>query len=207
MSGKKRRIEDGRPRKEVLGRRRHSRSCPEMKISAKFDESVDLAIRLGVDPKHADQMVRGAVNLPHGTARRSAWSCSPRATRPRRRRRPAPTRWAPRTSSRGSRKENWLDFDSAVSTPGPHGTGRPARSRARSARPDAEPEGRYRDLRRRQGGSRTQGRSRRVQGREGGMVHARIGKISFGAEKLRENAWALLELIQKLKPSTRRAPT
>ena len=42
---------------------------PQMKISEKFDETVDLAIRLGVDPKHADQMVRGAVNLPHGTGK------------------------------------------------------------------------------------------------------------------------------------------
>src|ERR671924_241409 len=42
---------------------------PKLKISEKYDESVDLAIRLGVDPKHADQMVRGAVNLPHGTGK------------------------------------------------------------------------------------------------------------------------------------------
>src|SRR5579872_3730185 len=42
---------------------------PLLKISAKFDESVDLAVRLGVDPKHADQLVRGAVNLPHGTGK------------------------------------------------------------------------------------------------------------------------------------------
>src|SRR6478736_2360942 len=42
---------------------------PSLKISEKFDESVDVAIRLGVDPKHADQMVRGAVNLPHGTGK------------------------------------------------------------------------------------------------------------------------------------------
>ena len=42
---------------------------PKLKISSKFDETVDLAVRLGVDPKHADQMVRGAVNLPHGTGK------------------------------------------------------------------------------------------------------------------------------------------
>src|SRR3954452_16312663 len=42
---------------------------PKTKISAKFDETVDIAVRLGVDPKHADQMVRGAVNLPHGTGK------------------------------------------------------------------------------------------------------------------------------------------
>src|SRR4051812_33025072 len=42
---------------------------PKTKVSTKFDETVDLAVRLGVDPKHADQMVRGAVNLPHGTGK------------------------------------------------------------------------------------------------------------------------------------------
>src|SRR3984885_3963124 len=42
---------------------------PKLKISSKFDETVDIAVRLGVDPKHADQMVRGAVNLPNGTGK------------------------------------------------------------------------------------------------------------------------------------------
>src|SRR5579862_8145335 len=42
---------------------------PKLKISDKYDETVDVAIRLGVDPKHADQMVRGSVNLPHGTGK------------------------------------------------------------------------------------------------------------------------------------------
>ena len=50
---------------------------PKTKISSKFDETVDLAVRLGVDPKHADQMVRGAVVLPHGTGKVFASSCSP----------------------------------------------------------------------------------------------------------------------------------
>src|SRR6185503_2467900 len=43
---------------------------PKLKISEKYDESVDIAVRLGVDPKHADQMVRGAVNLPNGTGKK-----------------------------------------------------------------------------------------------------------------------------------------
>src|SRR5690348_672878 len=42
---------------------------PHTKISEKYDETVDIAVRLGVDPKHADQMVRGAVNLPNGTGK------------------------------------------------------------------------------------------------------------------------------------------
>src|SRR5512137_2998115 len=43
---------------------------PETKISSKYDESVDIAVRLGVNPKHADQMVRGALVLPHGTGKK-----------------------------------------------------------------------------------------------------------------------------------------
>jgi hypothetical protein len=64
---------------------------------AKFDETVEISINLGVDPRHADQQVRGVVNLPSGTAATSASPSSParaRRTRPRPR---APTSWAPRT--------------------------------------------------------------------------------------------------------------
>ena len=63
-----------------------------------FDESVEAAFRLGVDPRKAEQMIRGTVSLPqrHGQER-CASRCSPRATRPARRRRPVPTTWAPTT--------------------------------------------------------------------------------------------------------------
>jgi large subunit ribosomal protein L1 len=64
--------------------------------TSKFDETVEIAINLGVDPRHADQMVRGVVNLPKGTARTSASRCSPRATRLRKPRRRAPRSSAPR---------------------------------------------------------------------------------------------------------------
>ena len=58
---------------------------------AKFDETVELAMRLGVDPRHADQMVRGTVVLPHGTGKSKRVLVVASASRRRRRRRPAPT--------------------------------------------------------------------------------------------------------------------
>ena len=70
--------------------------------TTKFDSTVDVAMRLGVDPRKADQMVRGTVNLPHGTARPPGCSCSPTATRPRRRERRAPTSSAATTDRAGS---------------------------------------------------------------------------------------------------------
>jgi large subunit ribosomal protein L1 len=65
--------------------------------TAKFDESIEVALNLGVDPRHADQMVRGVVNLPKGTGKTVRVRCSPRAPRPRKRRRPVPTWSGPRT--------------------------------------------------------------------------------------------------------------
>ena len=64
--------------------------------TAKFDETIEVALNLGVDPRHADQMVRGVVSFPKAPARPSASRCSPRAQRPTRPRRPARTSSAPR---------------------------------------------------------------------------------------------------------------
>ncbi len=63
-----------------------------------FDESVEAAFRLGVDPRKAEQMIRGTVSLPHGTGKSvRVRGVRRRATRPARRRRPVPTSWAPTT--------------------------------------------------------------------------------------------------------------
>ena len=69
------------------------------RAKAKFDETVEIAMNLGVDPRHADQMVRGVVTLPNGTGRSQRVAVFARGPRPTRRRPRAPTSSAPRSSS------------------------------------------------------------------------------------------------------------
>ena len=117
---------------------------------AKFDETVDLAVRLGVNPRHADQMVRGAVVLPHGTgqALRVARLRQGREGA-RRREQPAPTSWARRTRGQGPGRLHGLrPRDRHARHDGP---GRQARAHPRPARPHAQPQGRHRHVRREDG--------------------------------------------------------
>jgi hypothetical protein len=72
--------------------------------AAKFDETVEVAVLLGLDPKKSDQTIRGTVSMPSGTARPCAWPSSPPATPPRRPARPAPTSSAATTSPPTSRR-------------------------------------------------------------------------------------------------------
>ena len=74
------------------------------RASAKFDETIEVAMNLGVDPRHADQMVRGVVNLPNGTGRTVRVAVFARAPRPTKPRPPAPTSSVRKTWSRSSRR-------------------------------------------------------------------------------------------------------
>ncbi len=71
------------------------------RATAKFDETIEVAMNLGVDPRHADQMVRGVVSLPNGTGRSAAWPFSPRVQRLRRPSARGPISSAPRTWPNG----------------------------------------------------------------------------------------------------------
>jgi large subunit ribosomal protein L1 len=175
---------------------------PQMKISEKFDESVDLAIRLGVDPKHADQMVRGAVNLPHGTGKTVRVVVFAKGDKAKEAQDAGADAVGAEDLVEKITKENWLDFDSAVATPDLMGLvgrlGRVLGPRGLMPNPKVgtvtfDVGKAVRELK----GGRVEFKAEKA-----GVVHARIGKMSFGGDKLRENAWALLELIQKLKPST-----
>ena len=152
----------------------------------KFDETVDVAMRLGVDPRKADQMVRGTVNLPHGTgktARVLVFANGDKAEA---------AREAGADIVGGDElieKVNggWLDFDAVVATPGHDGQGRPPRPRARPPWPDAEPEDRHRHPRRGQGRLRHQGRQDRVPRRPARQpaLHHRQGVVLRGRSSRR----------------------
>ena len=176
---------------------------PNLKISEKFDESVDMAIRLGIDPKHADQSVRGAVNLPHGTGKTARVIVFAKGDKAKEAQDAGADQVGAEDLVEKITKENWLDFDSAVSTPDLMGLvgrlGRVLGPRGLMPNPKVgtvtfDVAKAVRELK----GGRVEFQAEKL----GGIIHARIGKISFGSDKLRENAWAMLELIQKLKPST-----
>lgn len=175
---------------------------PQTKISEKFDESVDVAIRLGVDPKHADQMVRGAVNLPNGTGKTVRVVVFAKSDKAKEALEAGADFVGAEDLVARIQTENWLDFDAAVATPDMMGLvgriGRVLGPRGLMPNPKVgtvtfDVAKAVRELK----GGRVEFRVEKA-----GIVHARIGKISFGGTKLRENAWALLELLQKLKPSS-----
>lgn len=115
---------------------------------AKFDETVDVAIGLGVDPKYSDQMVRGAVSLPHGLGKtvRVAVFCKGEKEAEAR---AAGADIAGAEELVAKIKEGWLEFDAGRRHSRCHGPRRPGRSCARPPRSDAQCQDRHRDLRRR----------------------------------------------------------
>src|SRR5207302_9273045 len=90
---------------------------PTMKISEKFDETVDLAIRLGVDPKNADQRVRGGVNLPYGTGKTTRVVVFAKGDKDKEAQEAGADAVGAEDLVEKITEENWLEFDSAVSTP------------------------------------------------------------------------------------------
>lgn len=170
--------------------------------STKFDETVDVAVRLGVNPKHADQMIRSSCSLPHGTGktvRVVVFAKGERAAE-------AEEAGADFVGSddlvKKIQDDGWLDFDSAIATPDMMGlVGRLGRILGpRNLMPNPKVGTVTMDVAK----AVTALKAGRIDFRteKTGIVHAPIGKVSFGAEKLRENLVALLETLQRLKPST-----
>ncbi len=168
---------------------------------AKFDETVELAVRLGVDPRHADQQVRGAVVLPHGTGKTVRVLVFAKGDK------------AKEAELAGAdfvgadelvdkiQKENWFAFDVVVATPDMMGVvgklGRVLGPKGLMPNPKS--------------GTVTFDVSRAIAEIKAGkveyrvdktsIVHVPLGKRSFGAEKLVENFHALMEAVVKAKPA------
>ena len=169
--------------------------------SAKFDATVDVAIRLGVDPRKADQLVRGTVSLPHGTGksvRVIVFAAGEKATE-------AEAAGADVVGSDDLIEKisgGWTDFDVAIATPDQMAkVGRVARVLGpRGLMPNPKT------------GTVTTDVAKAIADVKGGKIafrvdkasnlHAILGKASFDAEKLAENYGALIEEILRIKPSS-----
>ena len=168
---------------------------------AKFDESVDAAVRLGVNPKYADQMVRGAVVMPHGTGKSVRVAVFAKGDK------------AKEASDAGADivgaedlvetvQGGVMDFDATVATPDMMGlVGRLGRVLGpRGLMPNPKVGTVTFDVAK----AVTELKAGRVEFRveKAGIVHVPVGRVSFGADKLKDNLLALMELLLKLKPST-----
>ena len=168
---------------------------------AKFDETVELHVKLGVDSRHADQQVRGAIVLPHGTGKTQRVLVFAKAAK------------ADEAKAAGAdyvgemdlvekiQKENWFDFDVVVATPDMMGVvgrlgkllgpkGLMPSPKAGTVTPDVAK-------------AVKEVKAGKVEYRldKTNIIHCPIGKVSFGADKLYENYTALLGAIIKAKPA------
>jgi large subunit ribosomal protein L1 len=174
---------------------------PQTKV-AKFDESVDIAVRLGVDPKHADQMVRGAIVLPHGTGKSQRVAVVAKGDKANEARAAGADFVGAEDLVERIQKENWTDFDSMVATPDMMGlVGRLGRVLGpKGLMPNPKVGTVTTDVAK----AVRELKAGRVEFRveKAGIVHARIGKASFGPEKLKENAQTMVDTLLRAKPAS-----
>jgi large subunit ribosomal protein L1 len=168
---------------------------------AKFDESVDMAIRLGVNPKHSDQMVRGTVVLPHGVGKSVKVLVFAKGEKEKE----AKDAGADIVGAEDMVEKitgGWMEFDKAIATPDMMGTvgklGKILGPRGLMPNPKV--------------GTVTFDVARAVKelkaGRvefkveKTGIIHATVGKISFEGDRLKENVLALMDVIVRAKPAS-----
>ncbi|MGB0590951.1 MAG: 50S ribosomal protein L1 [Myxococcota bacterium] len=169
--------------------------------STKFDGTVDIAVRLGVNPRHADQMVRGAVVLPHGTGKSVRIAVFAKGDK------------AQEAKDAGADfvgdddlvekiKGGWMDFDKCIATPPMMATvGKIGRVLGpRGLMPNPKSGSVTFDV----GQAVAEAKAGKVDFRveKAGIVHAGIGKVSFSIEQLVANAQTLIDQLVKMKPST-----
>jgi large subunit ribosomal protein L1 len=168
---------------------------------AAFDESIDLAVKLGVNPKHSDQMVRGAVTLPHGIGKTVRVLVFAKGEKEKE----AQDAGADFVGTEDMIKkieEGWLEFDKAVATPDLMGQVSKLGKvlGPRGLMPNAKVGTVTFDV----GRAVSELKAGKVDFRvdKNGVLHVPAGKVSFGIEKLVENVLTILGTIIKLKPAT-----
>jgi large subunit ribosomal protein L1 len=169
---------------------------------AKFDETVEIAIRLGVDPRQADQNVRGTVVLPHGTGKIARVLVIAKGDKEREAREAGADFVGGEEIVKKIQEENWLDFDRVIATPDMMAqVGRIGKILGpRGLMPNPKVGTVTFDVAKAVGEVKAGKVDFRVD--KAGVVHAPIGKLSFGEQKLCENAHALLASILRAKPAS-----
>jgi len=169
---------------------------------AKFDETVEMAVRLGVDPRQADQNIRGTVALPHGTGRSVRVLVFAKGEKETEAREAGADVVGSDELVKKIADEGWLEFDSAIATPDMMGAvgriGKILGPRGLMPNPKLgtvtfDVAKAVREL-----------KAGKIEFRvdKAGIVHIPVGKVSFGADKVRENALAVLATLQRAKPSS-----
>ena len=168
---------------------------------AKFDETIDVAVRLGVDPRHADQMVRGTVVLPNGLGKEVkvlVFAKGEKETEAK----DAGADFVGNDDMVQKIQEGWFGFDKCVATPDMMGTvGKIGKLLGpRGLMPNAKTGTVTADVAKAIEELKAGKIDFRVE--KAGIVHAPMGKVSFGVEKIVQNLTAFLETIMRLKPSS-----
>ena len=168
---------------------------------AKFDETVDVAIRLGVDPRHSDQMVRGTCILPNGLGKEVKVLVFAKGEKEKEALN-AGADFVGNDELIEKIQGGWFGFDKAVATPDMMGTvGKIARILGpRGLMPNAKTGSVTFDVDKAVNELKAGKIDFRVD--KTGIIHAPVGKVSFGTEKLDENIKALVEMLVKLKPAS-----
>ena len=168
---------------------------------AKFDETVDVAVRLGVDPRHADQMIRGTVVLPNGLGKEVKVLVFAKGEKEKEAQE-AGAEFVGNDDLIEKIKEGWLGFDKAIATPDMMGTvGKIGKLLGpRGLMPNAKTGTVTFDVAR----AVTELKAGKIDFRveKTGILHVPMGKVSFGVEKIVQNITAFLETVMRLKPSS-----
>ena len=169
--------------------------------AAKFDETVDIAINLGVDPKHADQMVRGAIELPNGVGKQTRVLVFAKGDKEKEAKAAGADYVGGDELAKKIQDESWFEFDRVIATPDMMGVvGRLGRILGpRGLMPNPK----LGTVTPNVGDAVRDQKAGKVEYRvdKAGIVHCGIGKVSFDAEKLWENASALIDVVLRAKPA------